>query len=206
MLRNIPTACDFSFTATWLAGRLPAFRSTVPEMIPSVRSEVGACAFAVGAHTNAVMVPKRMGKNPTLRYNFFAFCNLHSISTCCALLRRSLGRLGGCWGQSVTAANSHFQQSFRAAVVVSPARIAPFTLDANRRVRGPMPQFVHCACHNAHHFIRCRSRRLKMPGHTVVAMVLRRHLLFFHRRVSGYFSSEILFCSHLSTSPRSGFL
>src|SRR5947207_13948281 len=111
MLRNIPAACDFSFTATWLAGRLPAFSSTVPEMIPSVRSEVEACAFVVGAHTNAVMVTKRMERNPAIKRNFLAFCNLHSISTCCALLRCSLGRLGGCRGQSVTAANNHFQQS-----------------------------------------------------------------------------------------------
>ena len=112
MLRKIPAACDFSFTATWLAGRSPAFRSTVPEMIPSVRSEVEACAFAVGAHANAAMVTKRLGRNPAARHNFFMFCNLLSISTCCALLGRSLRRLGGWWSQFVrprtATSNSHF--------------------------------------------------------------------------------------------------
>src|SRR5690242_16754452 len=81
-------------------------------MIPSVRSEVEACAFAFGANENTVTVTKRLGKNPAIRHNFFTFCNLHSISTCCALLRRPLRRLGGWWSPSVrprsATSNSHF--------------------------------------------------------------------------------------------------
>src|SRR2546429_1624531 len=98
MLRNIPAACDFNFTATWLAGRLFAFKSTVPEIFPSVCSETGACACAIGAQTVAAILKKRRERNPALRHDFFTFRNLHSISTCCALLRHSLRRLGG-WGR-----------------------------------------------------------------------------------------------------------
>src|SRR5205807_1360153 len=93
MLRNIPAACDFNFTATWLAGRLFAFKSTVPEIFPSICSELRTCAFAIGAQRVAVMLRKRIARNPAFSEHFLRFCNLHSISTCCALLRYSSGDL-----------------------------------------------------------------------------------------------------------------
>src|SRR5216110_517666 len=73
MLRNIPAACDFNFTATWLAGRLFAFKSTLPEIFPSACSEPGACAFAIGAQTVAAIMKKmkkRRERNPALKHNF----------------------------------------------------------------------------------------------------------------------------------------
>src|SRR2546430_7785326 len=110
MLRNIPSACDFNFTATWLAGRLFAFKSTVPEIFPSICSELRTCALAIGAQTTTLMLTKRIARNPDFSERFLTFCNLHSISTCCALLRHFLWRLGG-WGGTHTAADCHFQQS-----------------------------------------------------------------------------------------------
>src|SRR2546428_8607030 len=88
-LRKIPATCDFSFTATWLAGRFPFFKSTVPEIVPPVCSAEGgcACAIAVGAQTIKLMLRNRMGSNAAFRDQFLKSCNLHSISTCCALLR-----------------------------------------------------------------------------------------------------------------------
>src|SRR5260370_19613089 len=94
-LRNIPATCDFNFTATWLAGRFPFFKSTVPEIFPPVCSSVGscACANAVGAQTIKLMLRNKVGTNAALREHFLKSCNLHSISTCCALLSYSSGDL-----------------------------------------------------------------------------------------------------------------
>src|SRR5881392_2291389 len=39
------------------------------------------------------MLTKRIARNPDSSERFLTFCNLHSISTCCALLRHCLRRL-----------------------------------------------------------------------------------------------------------------
>ena len=167
-LRKIPTACDFSFTATWLAGRLPVFSSTVPEMIPSVCSELGSCALAVGAQITTVMLMKRKGRNPAVKYNFFTFFDLHSISTCCALLRCFLRRLGG-WGSQFLRPRTATSDSHFRLRLWSRQRIAPFPPVTNRRVRGPMPGYMHRACHNVRQFVRCQSGRRKIPRTQLVS-------------------------------------
>src|SRR6266446_10842964 len=97
-----------------MAGRFPFFKSTVPEIFPLACSSVGSCAWAVaiGAKTSKLMLRNRVGSDAAFRHQFLKSCNLHSISTCCALLSYFLWRLGG-WGEPLrTAANSHSQQSF----------------------------------------------------------------------------------------------
>src|SRR6266481_1581607 len=91
-------------------------------MMPSVCS-LESCAIAAGGRRSAVILrrKKRIEQNPILEDNFFTFCTLHSISTCCALLRFTLGSISG-WGSQferrrLATSNSHLL----AAGVVSPA-------------------------------------------------------------------------------------
>src|SRR5260370_17497544 len=67
-------------------------------MMPSVCS-LESCAIAAGGRRIAVVLrrKKRIEQNPSLEDNFCTFCTLHSISTCCALLRFTLGSITG-WG------------------------------------------------------------------------------------------------------------
>src|SRR5437016_14111317 len=66
-------------------------------------------------------------------------------------------------GESIhTAANCHFQQSpsdCGCGLVSAALHHSPET---NRRVRGPIPQSMHRACHSAHRFIRRLTYRSRM--------------------------------------------
>jgi hypothetical protein len=202
-LRNIPTACDFSFTATWLAGRFPFFKSTVPEIFPLGCSSVGscACAVAIGAQTSKLMLRNKVGRNAAFRHHFLKSCNLHSISTCCALLSYFLWRLGGLGEPLRAAANSHFQQSFSgcgcgfasAALHLFPRK--PSRALTNAPISAPrMPK---CPPLHTLPFVPPKNARLNF-----VAAVLRRHLLSFQCRSLQSFPQFNRFSSYLVTSGR----
>src|SRR5436853_464410 len=179
MLRNIPAACDFNFTATWLAGRLFAFKSTVPEIFPSICSELRTCALAIGAQTTTLMLTKRIARNPDFSERFLTFCNLHSISTCCALLRHFLRRLGG-WGATHTAANCHFQQSPSGCGCGLASAALHHSPETNRRVRGPIPPIYAPRMPQRQPLHPPPDTPLKNDQNRFAEAALRLYLLFFH--------------------------
>src|SRR5713226_1374376 len=134
-----------SFTTTWIAGRFLVFKSTVPEIVPVLCSLLEPCAFAIGTHTIAIVLRKRIARNPAFDHHFLKFCNLHSISTCCALSRYFLWRLGG-WGrQSVRRRTATSNSHFRTAVVVSPASFCTFS-PSNQPSRAPTNAHISAPC------------------------------------------------------------
>src|SRR5260370_18866548 len=73
------------------------------------------------------MLRNRVGTNAAFRHHFLKSCNLHSISTCCALLSNFLWRLGG-WGKpSERRRTFTSKRQFRAAVMPSPAPASTFS-------------------------------------------------------------------------------
>ena len=97
-----------------------------------------ACAVAIGAKTSKLVLRNRVVSNAAFRHHFLKSCNLHSISTCCALLSYFLWRLGGWGSHSVRRRTATSNSHFRAAVVFSPAPLCTIS-PGNRRVRRPMP-------------------------------------------------------------------
>src|SRR6266852_8110702 len=95
----MPATRDFRLTATWLAGRLSGSKSTVPDISPSVFSKLDTCARATGTQAMAMILRSRIRFRGRLRgklngrLDFLTLGNMHSISTCCALLRHILGGL-----------------------------------------------------------------------------------------------------------------
>src|SRR5438445_13817708 len=87
MLRNIPAACDFNFTATWLAGRLFAFKSTVPEIFPSLLSNGELWAPTMGVQAIKARFREKLRKRilwlPLRGLDVSAVRNSYSICTDC---------------------------------------------------------------------------------------------------------------------------
>src|SRR5260370_42258211 len=113
------------------------------------------------------MLRIRMARNQALTIKFLAFCNLHSISTCCALLRHFLGRLGGWGSPSVRPRSATSNSLLQAAVVVSPSPLCTISPETNRRVRGPMPQYLHRACQRTYCLLpapNCKRPHLSLPA------------------------------------------
>ena len=89
-----------------------------------------------------------MEVNAIVRHNFFTFSGLHSISTCCALLRFTLGSISGWWSQSERQRSATSSSHLLAAGVVSPAplctifpRNQPSRARTNARIGAPrMPK------------------------------------------------------------------
>ncbi len=127
MLRNSPTECDFSFTATWLSVRLSPCESTVPEIVPVGSAISVLCAFAFGRWPARKRFRQSTGRNFANCSGFLGFRGSYSISTCRPLLRLTPGGLCG-WEKHSgrTRAATSFSH-LMAAVVVSPAPpVAPF--------------------------------------------------------------------------------
>src|SRR5436853_5333610 len=66
-------------------------------------------------------------------------------------------------GESIhTAANCHFQQSPSGCGCGLASAALHHSPETNRRVRGPIPQSMHRACHSANRFTRRLTRRSRM--------------------------------------------
>jgi len=76
MLRNIPRRA-IQFTATWLAGRLFAFKSTGPEIFPSGRHKNESSAHSQWVPCDQSKVQGKLRKRilgiPTRKLDFSAF-------------------------------------------------------------------------------------------------------------------------------------
>src|SRR5580698_9493726 len=96
-LRNTPAARDFRLTATWVAGRLSASRSTVPEISPSVFSKLDTCALALGVQTMGRRFRKKLstrsGRSLVRWQNVSTVDTSSCISTYGAPLRGASGDL-----------------------------------------------------------------------------------------------------------------
>src|SRR2546421_6175976 len=72
------------------------------------------------------MLTKRIARNPDSNERFLTFCNLHSISTCCALLRHCLRRLAVWGGKSYGCEIAPPTIPFQLPVGARPRPVSPF--------------------------------------------------------------------------------